>query len=211
MKKEKKQKSIGTNLPLYFSQLNLSNQQNLITAGISLVLVFVLGFSIFNYFSSVNKEAKQNVGENSTQSSETVKGENKAAKDTTSKPETYTVKEGDTLWNIAENVYKDGFRWTEISQANGLTDPNTIHVGNVLTIPQGQVSGTSTVAEGVPTSSAGTGGGSYIAREGDSVWSIAEHYYGSGFEWYRIDQVNKFDKLPNGRPLIRPGQRITIP
>jgi len=48
---------------------------------------------------------------------------------------TYTVEKGDTLWIIAERFYNDGTRWVEIAQANNLTNPDLIHVGNVLIIP----------------------------------------------------------------------------
>lgn len=48
----------------------------------------------------------------------------------------YTVIKEDTLWNIAVRAYADGYKWTEIAKANNLADPNTIHSGNVLTIPR---------------------------------------------------------------------------
>lgn len=47
----------------------------------------------------------------------------------------YTVKHGDSLWNIAVEVYGTGFRWVEIAKANNLTSPNFIHTGNVLVLP----------------------------------------------------------------------------
>jgi nucleoid-associated protein YgaU len=48
----------------------------------------------------------------------------------------YTVVKGDSLWNIAVRAYGDGYKWTEISKANKLVNPNVIHVGNVLTLPR---------------------------------------------------------------------------
>lgn len=50
--------------------------------------------------------------------------------------DTYVVKSGDTLWDIAQNVLGDGNRWTEISKANNLTQPSIIHTGNTLKIPR---------------------------------------------------------------------------
>lgn len=47
----------------------------------------------------------------------------------------YTVKNGETLWTISADVYGTGFRWEEIAKKNNLSDPNTIHVGNVLQLP----------------------------------------------------------------------------
>ena len=54
----------------------------------------------------------------------------------------YTVKNGDTLWNIAKKYLKDGNKYKEIQKANGLKD-TVIHAGMVLKIPSG-VSNSST-------------------------------------------------------------------
>lgn len=50
-------------------------------------------------------------------------------------PRTYTVVSGDTLWAIAERFYGDGNRYPEIAQASGITNPDLIHPGQVVTIP----------------------------------------------------------------------------
>lgn len=52
--------------------------------------------------------------------------------------ETYTVKSGDCLWNIAKKLYGDGSQYTKIYDANRDVvggDPNLIYPGQVLTIP----------------------------------------------------------------------------
>lgn len=46
----------------------------------------------------------------------------------------YTVKSGDSLWAIAQELLGNGARWQEISQLNGLTS-TTIRVGQKLKIP----------------------------------------------------------------------------
>lgn len=48
----------------------------------------------------------------------------------------YTVQSGDTLWDIAVRAYADGYKWTEIAQANNLANPGLIFSGNVLSIPR---------------------------------------------------------------------------
>lgn len=50
----------------------------------------------------------------------------------------HTVAAGDTLWAVAEKVYGDGNRYTEIFEANKpmLTDPDLIYPGQVLRCPQ---------------------------------------------------------------------------
>lgn len=50
--------------------------------------------------------------------------------------DSYTVVSGDHLWQIAVRAYGDGFKWTEIAEANDLANPDIIHSGNVLKIPR---------------------------------------------------------------------------
>ena len=49
-------------------------------------------------------------------------------------PRTYTVRQGDTLWDIACRFYGDGTRWRAIAAKNGVTDPRKLQVGKVLTL-----------------------------------------------------------------------------
>ncbi|MDT8320864.1 MAG: LysM peptidoglycan-binding domain-containing protein [Xanthomonadales bacterium] len=53
-------------------------------------------------------------------------------------PRSYTVKSGDTLWQIAEEVYGDGARYMKIFEANSalLEAPDRIHPGQELKIPE---------------------------------------------------------------------------
>lgn len=55
---------------------------------------------------------------------------------------TYTVQRGDSLAKIARQVYGDPYKYPLIQQANNLSDPGQIWVGQVLIIPP--------VAEGTP-------------------------------------------------------------
>ena len=50
---------------------------------------------------------------------------------------TYTVKSGDCLWNIAKQFYGSGAQYTKIYEANKsiIKNPNLIYPGQVLTIP----------------------------------------------------------------------------
>ena len=49
-------------------------------------------------------------------------------------PRTYTVKQGDTLWDIACRFYGDGTKWRAIAAKNGVPDPRKLQVGKVLTL-----------------------------------------------------------------------------
>ena len=77
------------------------------------------------------KQATETVATGATETTR----ETKAPESSSGK--TYTVKAGDCLWNIAKRFYGDGSQYTKIATANGgtVTNPNTIHAGQVLTIP----------------------------------------------------------------------------
>jgi nucleoid-associated protein YgaU len=48
---------------------------------------------------------------------------------------TYTVEAGDTLWTIAERFYGDGARYQAIADASGISNPDLVQAGQILTIP----------------------------------------------------------------------------
>ncbi len=48
----------------------------------------------------------------------------------------YVVKEGDSLWTIAQGAYGDGYAWTRIAQANNLSTPDFISAGQKLSLPR---------------------------------------------------------------------------
>ena len=49
----------------------------------------------------------------------------------------YTLQEGEGLWDVAVKFYGDGFRWIDIAKANGLeNNPDNIAPGMKLIIPQ---------------------------------------------------------------------------
>lgn len=47
----------------------------------------------------------------------------------------YTVKQGDNLWDIAVRKYNDGYKWTQIAQVNKLVNPDLIFVGDKISLP----------------------------------------------------------------------------
>lgn len=133
---------------------------------------------------------------------------------------TYTIVAGDTLWKIAEKIYNDGYKWTEIARVNNLSNPSLIHVGNKLTLPRIEQKNTANkkVEEKKPAKQAQVSkqivvktdkitGGSYKIKSGDSLWSISVRAYGDGYKWTDIAKANK---LSNGG-VIHVGNTIKIP
>jgi len=47
----------------------------------------------------------------------------------------YTIKKGDTLWQIAATHYGDGKKWREIADANPGLTPSALRVGQTISLP----------------------------------------------------------------------------
>lgn len=63
-----------------------------------------------------------------------IPGTNASANEAAKKTKTYTVKKGDTLWDIAAKYLKNGDRYVEIMSLSKITG-TTIRIGQVLTLP----------------------------------------------------------------------------
>jgi len=50
-------------------------------------------------------------------------------------PQVYITQPGDTLSGIAQRFYGDGNKYHQIASASGISNPDLIHPGQVLTIP----------------------------------------------------------------------------
>lgn len=64
---------------------------------------------------------------------------NAGASETVLEDQKYEIKHGDSLWKIAEDKYDDPDRYTEIAKASDLTDPDMIHTGEILVVPNVEV------------------------------------------------------------------------
>ncbi|MEW5847949.1 MAG: peptidoglycan-binding protein [Myxococcota bacterium] len=100
---------------------------------------------------------------------------------------TYTVRKGDTLWDISRKAYGDGNRWREIADANkakvgakGLIQP-----GERLRIPQDR--GADQFSTRAPSAGRATTGGS---RRGQSALPVAERTELKGDVSRRMHAVN---------------------
>lgn len=121
---------------------------------------------------------------------------------------TYVVQEGDDLWHIAESTYGSGYNAYDIAQANKLSNPSLIEIGQELilpSIPSKQL--TAGEVAPVKTEQVTITGAQYTVQPGDYLWEIALNAYGDGYAWARIAQANKLAD-PN---LIFSGNVLVIP
>lgn len=104
----------------------VQNNQSKLSMVLGGLIILVIGILVFNYFS----KSKNDLGpaQNATLEQADVTADNLPGK--------YTVKDGDTLFIIAEKYYNDGSKYSEIVKANNLTDENSIITGQVLEIPK---------------------------------------------------------------------------
>jgi len=131
-----------------------------------------------------------------------------APKDTGSpQPRTYTVARGDTFIGIAEKVYGDRTKWPVIFNANRkqVPDVNRLPAGQKLVIPALAKSELKVEKSLLPA----TGTIKHTVKSGDTLYTLAEKYYGDGSLWQHIHDANK-KVLPNPNRL-EVGQKLVIP
>ncbi len=116
----------------------------------------------------------------------------------------YTVKRGDTLWRIAQELLGDGTRYREIVALN--TDalngqPDFINPGLVLRLPD---------ERGADQD------GQYVVQPGDTLSEIAQRELGDAHAYPKIFEASRDTVQPDGRQLedpdlILPGWKLTLP
>lgn len=164
------------------------------------LVIIVVGALIFNYFRGVTPPAEEELEEGEIR---LVEEKGKIVPE--GLPRTHTVAEGEHLWAIAERYFGSGYNWVDISQENGLVNPDVLLVGQELTIPKAEVRQPTIATAAIfgPTIE----GDSYTVAKGDHLWGIAVRAYGDGFRWVEIAQANGLED-PN---VIHPGNVLSIP
>ncbi|MDO8119700.1 LysM peptidoglycan-binding domain-containing protein [Isoptericola sp. b490] len=133
------------------------------------------------------------------------------------------VKDGDSLWFIAERHLGDGARYPEIVALNlgraqpdgrALTDAHWIEPGWQLVLPADAVDvpPVGAVPEAVPAAGETT----VVVEPGDSLWEIAEEHLGDGDRYPEIVELNEGVTQADGDALtepslIRPGWVLALP
>lgn len=170
---------------------------------LGMVVVVVVGFIIFSF--ARNKGEPQ---QTSSVRNEASKQEKTNKKISSELPKTYTVALGDDLWSISEKLYKSGYNWVDIAKANKLENPDVLHVGNKLTIPDVEAK-IVTIAK-PPMSqeqeAKAIKGDSYTIVSGDNLWDIAVRAYGDGFRYVEIAKANNL----SNPDIIFAGNKLTI-
>lgn len=120
----------------------------------------------------------------------------------------YIVQAGEDLWQIAEKNYGSGFNAYDIAQANDLKEPYILQSGQKLIIPsvakrfptQGSITPVSAIQSGIA-------GKTYVVKEGDFLFQIAQEAYGDGDLVQKIIDANKIPEPYT----IEVGQQLFIP
>ena len=224
MPRTKKQVSSKTYLDKLEDEIKSNNSPFSLILGA--LIVIVVGVLVFNFFNQRN----QDLGPASQTDQAGDVSPDKL-------PGKYTVKEGDTLFTIAEHYYQDGYKFEEVAKANKLDDANNLSVGQVLEIPKveavAEASTTpapseSPMAEAIASeapavaedaANQGTGGGditiwgpkitedTYTVVEGDWLSTISARAYGDVMAYSKIASANNIAN-PD---LIEPGQVLKLP
>lgn len=201
-------KKVSENEKSLFQKLiaEIQLDQSYLSLVLGLIVVLISGYLVINYFKS-NKPDLGPAQQSETQVQANVTPENL--------PGNYTVKEGDTLFEVAANYYNDGYKFTEIVKANNLTDENNIQAGQVLLIPKLEttVAEVTPIETPTPTQTEQTiwgekiTGNTYTVVADDWLSKISGRAYG---DIMAFDKIAKANNITNP-DLIEPGTVLTIP
>ena len=116
---------------------------------------------------------------------------------------TYTVQAGDTLWAIARK-YNCSITKIMVANSDRIKNPNRIHAGWQLKIPQSGAPITGGTPDAVLPENKKSG--IYIVRQGDTLWKIARKY---GCSVAEIISLNR--ELIRNPALIYSGWELKVP
>jgi murein DD-endopeptidase MepM/ murein hydrolase activator NlpD len=121
--------------------------------------------------------------------------------------QTITVARGDTFYSIAR---RHGVTVTALMQANGISSPNALHIGQRLVLPGQHAAasqpGPQTKLAGVPPTAAAAPayGGFHVAGPGDTLAKIARRYRVSLNDLAKANRMKPYAQLKLGERLVIP-------
>lgn len=195
--------------------------ESTISTALGAVVVLVVGVLIFNYIkqTQTNPEITQEAISDEVQKIGDVEVEQTEEGKLVPKdlPESYEVKQGESLWKISQAQYGSGYNWTDIAKANNIQNPDYLEAGQEISLPKVEVKllaqkeevqnnqpeEQKTDVQQTDTIS----GDSYKAQAGDSLWKIAVRAYQDGYKWPEIAKTNNLanpDYLEVGQDLKLP-------
>lgn len=112
--------------PKFLEELKLSESYVSLMLGVVVVLVLSAVFFMF-----IRGGALDNASDVSESNSIPTQA-------TLQNPRTYTLKDGEGLWDVAVKYYGDGYKWVEIAKANNLTEEqaNQLGPGSKIIVPE---------------------------------------------------------------------------
>ncbi|HZZ98446.1 MAG TPA: LysM peptidoglycan-binding domain-containing protein [Candidatus Saccharimonadia bacterium] len=118
-------------------------------------------------------------------------------------PVQYSVQAGDSTTKISMAFYGSASYVPNIEKENNLDAGQKLTPGLVLTIPH-----IDAIASPTPSTKAGSST-IYRTLPGDTLWKLAQRFYGDGNKWTKIYNANKNEiRNPNG---LEKGLTLTIP
>lgn len=127
-------------------------------------------------------------------------------------PTTHTVQPGETIESIAVFYQIDQ---AELIQRNGITNPNQLYIGQVLTIVPAE-SDPPPVAEGVATpappdlDTVTTSGITHVIQRGETLFTIAQNYGISMADLQSANNISDPSLIYFGQTLVIPGARPVV-
>lgn len=117
--------------------------------------------------------------------------------------QTYTVRHGDTLREIATHY---GVTWQAIAQRNNLVNPNRIYPGQVLVIPSSVP-----VPTPVPPVQPPPATTTYVVQHGDTLGRIAARFNTDFYTLAAWNHLSNANRIYPGQVLVVPAGHVNPP
>lgn len=158
---------------------------------------------------TVSNSGSTNSASSNTGSSANTNNSSSANTGSSSSQGTYTVKEGESVWSVAN---KNGITMNQLIEWNNIKN-NFIYPGQQLIVKGGNSTNTntgSTTSAAKPntpntsatTSTSSSGNTMYTVKAGESVWSVANKHH------ITMDQLIEWNNIKNN--FIYPGQQVIV-